>query len=225
MTDELTIAVKLDKPNKSITKRSILSEIAKLYDPNGFIAPIVVKAKMLMQSIWRLKELDWDDDVPPNISNEWMEMYADLPLLSNFKTKRWLNTSKRSRVQIHAFCDASKAAYGTAIYVRIEDENKQVSCSLLSAKSRVAPLKEITIPRLELLAAVMASEQLEAIVQACEFEDAEITLWSDSMIVLGWIKKHPSDLKAFVSNRVQKIQEITKCTNGNTYARETIQLT
>lgn len=209
-SDELSISVNLDETKECNTKRSILSEIAKLYDPNGFIAPIVVKAKMLMQNIWRLTELSWDDKVPPQISKEWAEIYADLPLLKGFKVSRWLKTNKKCKAQIHAFCDASEKAYGTAIYVRVENESKEIFCSLLSAKSKVAPLKDMTIPRLELLAAFMLSEQLEAIVEACGFDYSNVTLWSDSMVALSWIKKHPTELKAFVSNRVQKIQEKTK---------------
>lgn len=129
--------------------------------------------------------------------------------MSEFKIKRWINTNKNAKIQIHAFCDACDKAYGTAIYVRTK-EKAEYRSALLSAKSRVAPLKEMTTPRLELLAAVMLSEQLKAIIEACEFEDADVTLWSDSMIVLSWIKRQPSELKAFVANRVSKIQENTK---------------
>lgn len=117
---------------------------------------------------------------------------------------------KESKVQIHAFCDASERANGIVIYVRVMDANGEIRCSLLSAKSRVAPIKTISIPRLELLAAVMLSEQLEAIINTCELKANSVTLWSDSMIVLYWIKKQSQDLKAFVSNRVKIIQEKTK---------------
>lgn len=209
-TDNLTIAVKQLSRQKSVTKRSILKEIATLYDPNGFIAPIIIKAKMIMQDIWRLKQLDWDDVVPQEIEKEWLCIYENLPMLNEFKMKRWLNMDKRCEVQIHAFCDASEKAYGTAIYVRVVNNNREIFCTLLSAKSRVAPLKEVTIPRLELLAAVMLSEQTSAIIKACEFQKCKTTFWSDSTIVLSWIKKQTHELKAFVGNRVEIIQEKTK---------------
>lgn len=209
-TDELGIFVRQMNMHGVITKRGILKEIAKLYDPNGFIAPIIVKAKMIMQKIWGLKEIKWDDEVTAELKNEWLELYANLPRLSELKIKRWINTGNKCQIQLHGFCDASEKAYGTAIYVRVVNENNENFSSLLSAKSRVAPLKEITIPRLELLAAVMLSEQMEAIIQACEFQDAKVTLWSDSTITINWIKKQPHELKAFVANRVKTIQEITK---------------
>lgn len=164
---------------------------------------------MLMQTIWTLKHIHWDDEVPKNIRDEWLETYNDIPRLSEFRLKRWLSTGSGNKIQIHAFCDASQKAYGTAIYVRTINENGEIRCILLSSKSKVAPLQDMTIPRLELLAALMLSEQLEAIINACEFENADVTLWSDSTIVLSWIKKQHTDLKAFVSNRIKKIQANT----------------
>lgn len=216
-TDEWTILVKnLDRQSK-LTKRNILSQIASLYDPNGFIAPVIVKVKMLMQDIWRLKEINWDDKVPKQIEEEWSKFYATLPLLREFRKKRWHETKSGRTTQIHAFCDASEKAYGIAIYVRVLDEFGNIHCSLISAKSKVAPIKKVkcpkedkvSIPRLELLAAVMLSEQLEVILEACEFQQSSVTLWSDSIVVLHWINKQHNELKAFVSNRIKIIQEKT----------------
>lgn len=208
-SDELGIVVKeLQKPIK-FTKRAILKEIASLYDPNGYLAPVVIVPKMLMQSIWRLNDINWDDEVPHSIKKEWVDFYSNLSLLSSFKLKRWLKTDAKSKIQIHAFCDASEKAYGTAIYIRVENSGG-IHCALLSAKSRVAPIKTVTIPRLELLAAVVLSDQLEAILEACQFNAQSVTCWTDSSIALHWINKEPQDLKAFVSNRVKKIQEKTK---------------
>lgn len=177
---------------EKISKRIILENIAKLYDPNGFISPVIVKAKMLMQDIWRLKRTEkyngkpqdskkeWDKKVPIEIKTRYLELYEDLPLLKN----------------------TSEKAYSVVIYVRTINSNGKINCSLLSSKSRIAPIKEVSIPRLELLAAVMLSEQLEAILNACDFKANSVTLWSDSSIVLYWLKKQPHELKAFVGNRV-----------------------
>lgn len=209
-TDEFTIFVKQNEASNKTTKRAILSEISKLYDPNGFIAPFIVRSKMLMQDIWRLKETDWDDEVTPDIKASWLEIQASIPQLQKFRVKRWLGTNKSNKKQIHGFCDASDKAYGTSIYVRCIDKSNQISVSLLSAKSKVAPLKQLSTPRLELQAAVMLSDQIEAIIEACEFQDSDVTCWSDSSIVISWLKKDPSELKAFVANRVRSIQEKTK---------------
>lgn len=216
-TDEWSILVKdLDKGKP--TKRNILKQIASLYDPNGYIAPVIIKAKILMQDIWRLKNVDWDDVVPNHIKEEWNKIYSNLALLRNFRKKRWLNTRANRQTQIHAFCDASEKAYGIAVFVRVVDEYGNIHTSLISAKSKVAPIKKvkcpkddkISIPRLELLAAVMLSEQLEVILEACDFKQESVTLWSDSIVVLHWIKKHPSELKAFVANRAKIIQAKTR---------------
>lgn len=210
-TNELIIVMRqpLEAKDK-LTKRNILSGIARLYDPNGFIAPIIITSKILMQDIWRLSDVDWDDEVPETIKSKWLSLVKELPQLGRFRIKRWLGTAKAKKMQLHAFCGASEKAYGIAIYVRTIDENGQITGSLLSAKSRVAPLKTISIPRLELLAAVMLSEQLETIIEACGFHAVEATLWSDSIVVLHWIKKQPYELKAFVANRIKSIQERTK---------------
>lgn len=218
-TDEWSILVKELDMQSEPTKRNILKQIATLYDPNGYIAPAIVKAKMLMQDSWRLKDNDWDDVVPNQIKEEWSKIYANLSLLlSNFRKKRWLYTKAGRQTQIHAFCDASEKAYGIGIYVRVVDEHGKIHTALISAKSKLAPIKKvkcpkddkISIPRLELLAAVMLSEQLEVILEACEFQQQSVTLWSDSIVVLHWIKKNQGELKAFVSNRVKVIQEKTK---------------
>ncbi|XP_055306802.1 uncharacterized protein LOC129571056 [Sitodiplosis mosellana] len=225
-SDELAVFVRQLDTHCKMTKRKVLSEIARLHDPNGFVAPIVVKAKILMKEIWKIgrskekqvksvinnkqKQLRWDDEVPEKIKSEWLQYRSDLPLLSNFRVKRWLKSNSKSKIQIHAFCDACDDAYGGTIYTRVIDEEGCIHTSLLSSKSRVAPLDKLTTPRLELLAAVTISEHLEAVIEACEFQDADITLWSDSMIVLHWLAKQPDELKAFVSNRVKLIQDRTK---------------
>lgn len=165
---------------------------------------------MIMQDVWKLKEIDWNDEITGKVKSDWLKIYSNLPLLNEFKIKRWLHTGKNSKIQIHAFCDASEKAYGIAIYVRVVDDNGVTFCSLLSSKSRVAPIKQISIPRLELLAAVMLADQLEIILKTCEFNTSSVTLWSDSLIVLYWIKNQTNELKTFVSNRIKIIHEKTK---------------
>lgn len=209
-SDELTIFVKPMQLIESPTKREILRGVATLYDPNGFVAPIVINAKMIMQDVWRVKELGWDHKAPKDIAQNWNKFQKDLPLLENFRIPRWVKTDTAKCIQIHGFCDASAKAYGIAIYARVVDGSGSVSSILLMAKSRVAPIKELTIPRMELMAADMLSKQIESLIEACEFQKATVYLWSDAMIVLHWIRRAPHTLKAFVGSRVESIQEKTR---------------
>lgn len=209
-TDEITIFVKPIEMITNPTKRQILREILKLYDPNGLVACIVIKAKMIMQDIWRLKEAQWDDVVPSEIAKKWKDFQADLPLLGNFRIPRWLKTDSAITTQLHGFADASTKAYGITIYARVIDGVGKIHSTLIVSKSRVAPIKEVSIPRLELLAAEMLGKQMLALVEAGEFDKAKIFLWTDSLIALHWIRKSTHELKAFVANRVNNIQQDTQ---------------
>lgn len=208
--DEMAISVNTDGILDANTKRKMLSIIAGLYDPNGFIAPIVVVAKIIMQDLWRNPELDWDSILPQNVIKQWQQFCMNLHLLKEFKIPRWLKIHEKSIVQLHGFADASARAYGAVIYVRTIDSLGKINCILLCAKSRVAPLKSLTIPRLELEAAQLLSIQLHRVMKTCNLEKIRYFLWTDSSIVLHWINKVPIDLKLYVSNRVAKIQELTK---------------
>lgn len=206
-SDELTIFVHTTQPSESPTKREILSEIARLYDPNGLIGPVIVRGKILMQDIWRITELNWDMPVPNDIRDRWLQFHDQLLGLTKFRVPRWLKTDRHTTMQLHGFCDASMEAYGASIYIRaINHNNGKVDVTLLVSKSRVAPLKTLSIPRLELQAAELLSRLAKRTLATCEFHAAECFMWSDSMVVLHWLKKTPSDLKTFVGNRVAKIQ-------------------
>lgn len=212
-SDEIAIVVK--QPNGSITntKRKILSTIAKLYDPNGLVGPVVVVAKMIMREIWQDKKLDWDKAVPEAIGKQWAEFADGLSGLSDYRVPRWLATSKHSKIQLHGFCDASIKALGACIYVRVIDEEGHIRSTLLASKSKVGKFDDMSIHRVELMAAVLCSKLMSQAMQACEFENAEHFMWSDSIVALSWIKKSPLELKTFTSNRVQAIHKLTKaCT-------------
>ncbi|XP_044316717.1 uncharacterized protein LOC123037926 [Drosophila rhopaloa] len=113
-----------------------------------------------------------------------------------------------SSIQLHGFCDASIAAYGACLYLRSE-ANGEAKVHLLCAKSRVSPLKALTIPRLELSAALLLAELIVSVKETIDFE-CDFYCWSDSSIVLAWIRQPPRDFNVFVSNRIAKIQEMTK---------------
>ncbi|GFX39023.1 integrase catalytic domain-containing protein [Trichonephila clavipes] len=143
--DCLTYKVKIsDKINFS--KRDVLSEIARLYDPLGLIGPIVTKAKIFIQELWKIK-LDWSEQLPPDAMEEWMNFYQKLAKVNNLKIPRCILLPATIRIEIHGFSDASERAYAAVVYIKCFNESGQSQTRLLCSKSRVAPLKTLTIPR------------------------------------------------------------------------------
>lgn len=189
------------------TMRHVLSQIARLFDPNGYLGPAIILAKIIMQRIWE-RRIGWDGLVSTDIAHDWTQWQKQLPELTDIKIPRWLGTGKDVGFSLHGFADASERAYGAVVYVRVEKLDG-IQCILVASRSRVAPLKRVTIPRLELCAAKLLAELLRRIQVACDFNFVKSTLWTDSAIVLQWLKKDATALKPFVHNRVQDILTLT----------------
>ncbi|GFT60972.1 integrase catalytic domain-containing protein [Trichonephila clavipes] len=185
-------------------------EIARLYDPLGLIGPIVTKAKIFIQELWKIK-LDWSEQLPPDAMEEWMNFYQKLAKVNNFKIPRCILLPSTIRIEIHGFSDASERAYAAVVYIKCFNESGQSQTRLLCSKSRVAPLKTLTIPRLELSAALLLSRLVKKkVVPILQLSIHKIWMWTDSTIALAWIKTEPHKLKTFVSNRVAEIQALSK---------------
>ncbi|XP_052387105.1 uncharacterized protein LOC127933996 [Carassius gibelio] len=200
--DCFTFDVKsVDKP---LTKRGVLSTTSSIYDPLGFASPFVLKAKAIFQELCRMK-VEWDEELPVNIAAQWHRWLNDLPLLSALTIPRCLRPTSTScllSAQLHHFSDASELAYGAVSYIRIGD-----TCRLVMSKARLAPIKPVSIPRLELLAAVVATELDQHIKQHLEIPIERTFFWTDSTIVLQYIKNKHCRFQTFVANRISKIHE------------------
>ena len=205
--DKLHYSIHSIKITERITKRNILSEIAKIYDPLGLLGPVILYAKKLMQDVWRCG-LQWDESVPQHIYTEWTEFARQLELMNKVSFDRKLFTEAYEEIQIHGFCDASNVGYGACLYVRTRGKNKIISVRLLCAKSRVAPVKTVTIPRLELCGALLLARLYREVSKALNIVPAKMICWCDSTIVLHWIGTQPYLLKTYVANRVAEIQEL-----------------
>ncbi|XP_057337763.1 uncharacterized protein LOC130675883 [Microplitis mediator] len=207
VSDEIKYKV-TEESNLTVTKRSVLSNIARLYDPIGLIGPVIVSAKILMQQLWQCNA-GWDETLPPNIYTAWNNLRKQLPELNKIKFDRKIIINNAKRIEVHGFSDASEKAYGAVIYVRSIDINNKVTTNLLCSKNRIAPLKTISLPKLELCAALLLSRLIDTVLKAINKQIDKIYLWSDSTITLQWINTQPYLLKTFVANRVSEIRELT----------------
>lgn len=195
--------------NGQWTRRKVYSVIAQLWDPSGITAPVISWAKIRMQLLWVAVQT-WDEPLPQDLASRWTEFYQQLPALSQIKVERHAFTDHPALFQFHTFSDASEAAYGACIYARSISQFGQIKVELLAAKSRPAGLKKITLARLELCGALIAAKLYRATAKALKMEETEAWFWSDSTVVLAWLKLPPYVWPTFVANRVSHIQELTK---------------
>ncbi|XP_035226095.1 uncharacterized protein LOC118198513 [Stegodyphus dumicola] len=192
-----------------LTKRTLLSIIAKTFDPLGWLAPITVRYKLIMQRLWK-HQFQWDEKVPPDIECEWKQLTEDLLFIKSIKISRFLLVESDNQFQLHGFCDdASEKAYAAAIYYRSVLDTGQINVQLVIAKTRVAPLKTISLPRLELCGALLLTKLMDFTCRALNTPISQVYFHTDSTIVLAWIRSHASRWKTFVANRVAKIQTLS----------------
>ena len=189
-----------------LTKRTVLSNISKLYDPPGLASAVTIKARIALQNVWKAKQFDWDDPLSEDMSKTWEKLFKEIESLRFVEFPRCLQPKEAGVSELHVFADASKAAYGAVAYLVWMTPNGP-HVSLVSAKARVAPLHHTTIPRLELMAALIASRLARTIYEEFKLKPSNVTLWSDSTIVLNWLRSESASLKPFVGVRVAEIQE------------------
>jgi len=184
-----------------VTKRSILQASSKQYDPLGWLSPITVRAKLLIQELWK-QQVGWDDPLDDDFNRRWCQVAADIEEgAKTLITRRYSVMSTNQCVYLHVFADASMKAYGAVAYLQSSN-----LVDFVLAKSRVSPLKDTTLPRLELRAAVTAACLAKFIVSTLNVQ-ISVRLWSDSQIVLHWIFSS-KQLKPFVANRVKEIRSL-----------------
>lgn len=205
-TNKDTLNYKINTQHDVCTKRSILSVIARLYDPLGLVAPIITESKLILQEIWKNK-LDWDVEISESLKLRWQHFLNNFNSLQTIQIPR-LAFTYTSHTELHVFCDASEKAYGASVYV-VTKQNTQYEANLLTAKSRIAPIHKLTIPKLELCAAVLASKLQQKSCASLHLNHVPVYMWTDSTIVLHWINKCSSQLNIYVANRVNIIRKLT----------------
>ncbi|XP_067208464.1 uncharacterized protein [Linepithema humile] len=198
------------KQNQRVTKRIIMAVISRIFDPLGFLGPIVILAKLIIQRLWNL-QVNWDESLPFELHTDWTRYKSQIMQLNEFRIPcKVAAVHAIMRVKLHGFCDASQEAYGACIYMRVSDQNGTHQVNLLCAKSRIAPLKSISIPRLELCGAQLLAQLIDKIIPILDLEIHQTCCWTDSTIVLGWIKSPSRRFNTFVANWIGEIQERTQ---------------
>jgi hypothetical protein len=189
------------------TKRSMLKAVAKLFDPCGYLGPVYIRGKMIIQQLW-LSKYDWDCTVPQELQNRWDAFAQELWQLPSVSFPRYVgaDVAEADRAELHCFCDASEKAYCAAVYLRLV-KGSTATVSLLFAKSRVSPVKvqKLTIPRLELTAAAMGARVVAYVASEIALQ-VTTYLWTDSQCTLHWIQGRAVQ-PVFVKNRVEKIAQ------------------
>lgn len=204
ITDVLRIAVPTVCATHSMTKRQLLSQIMKIFDPLGLLGPVVLKAKLFMQEVWA-SGCDWDDQLPPQLMHRWVAFEGQFNDLKQLQIARWTE-SIGGDLCLHGFCDASTRAYGACFYIT-SVMNGVIQSRLICAKSRVAPLNALSVPRLELEAAVLLAKLFSKIKPLCQ--NIKTTyLYSDSQITLHRLQT-VNKLDVLVAHRINTIRELT----------------
>ena len=191
-------------------RRGILSIIGSVFDPFGFAAPFVLTAKKILQDLCKMK-LGWYEKILPEYDVRWQKWLVDLPMLSKLPINRCFKLANFGTIaysQLHHFSDASEIGFGSASYLGLVDINGRVHCAILQGKSRLAPLKKFTIPRLELSAATVSVRSDKAIKRELELPLTEPSVfWTDSTSVLRYVNNEDKRFHTFLANRIAIIRD------------------
>ncbi|GFT04838.1 integrase catalytic domain-containing protein [Trichonephila clavipes] len=160
-----------------------------------------------MQQLWQCK-LDWNDVLPHSIANKWREFVTTLKCIEEVKINRFIMADNNVRIVLQGFVHASEAAYGAVVYLQCFLHNGAAKVSIHASKSRVAPIRVISIPRLELCACVLLAQLVKKIHSTLKLNISDIVRHTDSTIALAWLNTPANRLKTFVANRVAKVQEL-----------------
>jgi hypothetical protein len=204
-----TCAQRLREPkNSPVSKRIISSIVATIFDLLGLVSPVVV-CKTFLQQLW-LHKLDWDEQLPPELLNQWMDMYLRLSKVNEIAVDRLVFAmGQPTEIHLHGFCYSSEKAYGVCLYLRSVNQQGEIKTKLLCSKSRVDPVKKVTLPRLELCGALLLAQLIQKRVPELNMKFDRILLRTDSTIVFSWLVASASKWKTFVANRISQIQELT----------------
>ncbi|XP_065093209.1 uncharacterized protein LOC135713919 [Ochlerotatus camptorhynchus] len=218
-TDELCFSTQMNEEVRMLietstrpTKRQVLRCVMTLFDPLGLLATFLIHGKVLIQELWRTG-INWDENIKDAELNRWREWVQMIQFISTVRIPRCYfeaaTSSTYENAQLHVFVDASPAAYCCVVYLRVMDSEGNGQCSLVAAKAKVAPLKPMSIPRLELQGCVLGTRMLKFVQENHTIPITKRYLWTDNTTALSWIRSDPRNYRPFVAHRVGEILETT----------------
>ena len=202
-----TLGVSIRGCGVPVTKRDLLSLIAGVYDPLGILGPLILEGRLIMQELCRLG-FKWDSPIEASLKKRIQKWICKLVLHRNQTIDRCFKSHAEKDIkslQWHFFSDASLLGYGAVVYLRIVDNNDEVHCRFVMGKCRVAPLKAVSVPRLELIAATLSVKMKEVLTSEVNLDFSEVFMWTDSTTVLQYIRNDHLRFQTFVANRVALI--------------------
>ena len=205
------LCVKSSEVDATASKRGVLRRLSMVFDPLGIVSPFLLRAKLLVQRLWALR-CGWDEPLTGDELTVWGQWLSELPLLRDIKIPRCLKSelplgAAVHAVELHVFCDASENAFGAVTYMRVITQEGEVSTSFVMSRTRLAPLKQLTIVRLELQAAVLGVRLVNFIKQELSYTVSNTFYWTDSQVVLKYINSESRRYQTFVANRIAEIHE------------------
>ncbi|XP_036347224.1 uncharacterized protein LOC118756578 [Rhagoletis pomonella] len=191
------------------TKRELLRIVMAVFDPFGMLADYLLFTKILIQETWK-HGIAWDDVLPQELSKKWVRWWQEFHNVQQFKMQRCYSPYifDGGRVEVHIFVDASQVAFAAAGYVRVV-HGSEIDVSFIIGKTRTAPAKLLSVPRLELQAAVLGARLAKMIRDCLEFTAERVIFWSDSQTVLQWLNSSKRKYRAFVAHRIAEILSTT----------------
>lgn len=216
-SDAFVFALNFEKLDSTIfdgsrkpSKREVLSAVMSVFDPFGFLADVMLPSKLVMQELWRVGA-QWDAPVPDAIDARWRAWCGVLSDMARFTIPRCYSPSlmASTEVQLHCFADASEEAFAAALYWRIR-HGSEYTVAFIVGKTRCAPLKLLSVPRLELQAAVMATRLYNTVCKNHNVDITQTVFWTDSRTVLQWLRSTERRFKPFVAHRVSEVLDSTK---------------
>ncbi|GFR27851.1 uncharacterized protein TNCT_180301 [Trichonephila clavata] len=172
-----------------LTKRHNLSESSKNFDPLGLLSPCTVFMKIFYQKLW-LTKTDWDSPIPQQLTDDWLKFQKAFNEINYLTVPRWVILTADNTVELHGFAYASSLDYAAEIYCR-RKYNGKIQVQLLVSKTKVAPVKQVSIPRLELYGAHLLSKLFKLVLCTLKHYTFDVFTWTDSKIVLSWLSSHP----------------------------------